>query len=135
MNTEERLENGEHEHPSREQVIAAFRKFIERGITNPDELDLNDPEVIEANRILDGWDADIHKEAKEAGTEEADLEYSLNRSTVLTDAGFSDPEYLDEVAKDWLLENDLARAQGLGLDELAARIQAKIDEINARLEQ
>ena len=33
---------------SREQVISAYKKFVERGITSPDKLDLDDPEVIEA---------------------------------------------------------------------------------------
>jgi hypothetical protein len=120
---------------SRVQAVDNFRKFVERGITNPDDLDLNDPEVIEANRILDIWDAEQRKLADDAGTLAARLEYNLSRSTILVDAGFSDPDYLDEVANDWLGGNDLADAQEAGLTEIAELIQARIDEINNRLNQ
>jgi hypothetical protein len=123
------------EHFSRVQAVDNFRKFVERGITNPDDLDLNDPEVIEANRILDIWDAEQRKLADDAGTLAARLEYNLSRSTILVDAGFSDPDYLDEVANDWLGGNDLADAQEAGLTEIAEMIQARIDEINNRLNQ
>jgi hypothetical protein len=123
------------EHFSRVQAVDNFRKFVERGITNPDDLDLNDPEVIEANRILDIWDAEQRKLADDAGTLAARLEYNLSRSTILVDAGFSDPDYLDEVANDWLGGNDLADAQEAGLTEIAELIQARIDEINNRLNQ
>jgi hypothetical protein len=120
---------------SRVQAVDNFRKFVERGITNPDDLDLNDPEVIEANRILDIWDAEQRKLADDAGTLAARLEYNLSRSTILVDAGFSDPDYLDEVANDWLGGNDLADAQEAGLTEIAEMIQTRIDEINNRLNQ
>jgi hypothetical protein len=120
---------------SRVQAVDNFRKFVERGITNPDDLDLNDPEVIEANRILDIWDAEQRKLADDAGTLAARLEYNLSRSTILVDAGFSDPDYLDEVANDWLGGNDLADAQEAGLTEIAELIQTRIDEINNRLNQ
>jgi len=121
------------QHHSREQVVEAFRKFPEQGITNPDDLDLDDPEVIEANRLLDAWDAEQKKIAFEAGTTEADLGYALDRSTILLDAGFSNPDYLDKVANDWLRDNDLQKAQEAGLSEMSAKIQAKIDEINSKL--
>ena len=121
-------------HYTKDQVIAAFRGFIDRGLTNPDDLDPDDPEVIEANHILDAWNAQLQKDAQEAGTPEADLEYALNRSTIMVDAGFSDPEYLDEVANDWLGGNNLPEAEEKGFTELAAKIRAKIDEINKQVE-
>jgi hypothetical protein len=128
--------SSEPEHFSRVQVIDGFRGFVERGITNPDDLDLNDPEVIEANRILDIWDAEQRKLVEEAENRlAAELEYNLSRSTMLVDAGFSDPDYLDEVANDWLGGNDLPDAQAAGLTEVADKIQARIDEINNRLNQ
>jgi hypothetical protein len=133
MNTPNHLSSPEESPVTREQVISAFKPFIERGITNPDDLELDDPEVIEANRLLDVWDAEQRKISDAAGTVEADLEYALNRSIILLDAGFSDPVYLEEVANDWLLENDLPRAQQAGLTEMAGKIQAKIDEINGLL--
>ena len=40
---------------SKEQAIEAYKNFVERGITSPDALDLDDPEVIEANSLFDKW--------------------------------------------------------------------------------
>lgn len=121
------------EHSQRDQVISAFRKFVDQGIKSPDDLDLDNPEVIEANRILDNWNANRVEEAESSGTQEARLEYSLDRSTVLIDAGFSDEDYLDEVANDWLLQNDLPEAEAAGLSEIAAKIRARADEINKQI--
>lgn len=39
----------------REQIVQAFQKFVVNGITRPDDLSLNDPEVIQANNLLDKW--------------------------------------------------------------------------------
>jgi vacuolar-type H+-ATPase subunit I/STV1 len=125
----------EPEHYAREQVIATFRQFVERGITNPDDLDLNDPEVIEAKQILNSWEAEQQEIVKEAGTKAAELEYNFSRTVIFVDAGFSDPLYLEDVANDMLDTVDLPEAQEAGLEELATRIQAKIDEINAQLDQ
>ena len=117
---------------TREQVIEALRKFPQRGIHSPDDLPEADPEVIEANNILDAWTKQAQDEAKRKGTSEANLEFSLNRSTIFVDAGFTDPDYLDEVANDWLAQ-DLQEAEDLGLTEIAAKIQAKIEEIESKL--
>ena len=38
---------------SREQALASYKKFVDRGITSPDALDLADPEVIEANKMFE----------------------------------------------------------------------------------
>jgi hypothetical protein len=117
---------------SREQVLGAFRKFIEAGYTHPDNLPLDDPEVAEANRNLDAWGDRAEHQAQQNPAPDAMAEYGLSRTTALVDAGFSDPDYLDEVANDLLVES-LAEAEEAGLTEAAAHIQAKIDEINARL--
>lgn len=119
---------------SREQVIEAFRKFPEKGVTSPDDLSSTDPEVIEANNILDTWTQQEQDEANRKGTPEAQLEFSLSRSTIFIDAGFSDPDYLDEVANDWLTQ-DLQKAEDIGLGGIASKIQAKIDKIEAKLTQ
>lgn len=117
---------------NREQVIAAFKKFPQRGIDNPDDLPKADPEVIEANNILDAWTQQAQNEAKRLATPADNLKFTLDRSTIFVDAGFSDPDYLDEVANDWLAQ-DLREAEDEGLTEIASRIQAKIDEIEAKL--
>lgn len=117
---------------TREQVIDAFRKFPRKGITNPDDLPLDDSEVINANALLQVWDNQQKATAQRLGTPEANLEYTLSRSTIYVDAGFSDPDYLDEVANDWLPQ-DLQEAEDAGLTETARKIKAKIDEIETKL--
>ena len=117
---------------NREQVIEVFRRFVDKGIPSPDDLDLSNPEVIAANQILDSWSAQEEAEAKKSGTRDAKLQYELDRSTILVDAGFLDPDYLDEVANDWLAQ-DLQVAEDEGLTDMATKIQTKIDEINAIL--
>lgn len=116
----------------RNQVLLAFKKFVEHGTTNPDDLPLDDPQVIEANAILDSWSAAAEQRAQQSSTPEALLEYSLLRSTIYVDAGFTDPTYLDEVANDWLAQ-DLQEAADAGLTAMADRIRSKIDAINTKL--
>jgi len=118
---------------TREQVVEAFRKFPARGIANPDDLPLDDSEVISANALLQVWDNQQKAEVQRLGIPEANLEYTLSRSTIYVDAGFSDPDYLDEVANDWLAQ-DLQKAKDAGLTEMAQRIRAKIDEIETKRE-
>jgi hypothetical protein len=117
---------------NRDQVLAAFKKFVDRGIASPDDLPLDDPEVVSANAVLDSWGAEAQRRAEQNPASDANLEYSLSRSTVHVDAGFDDPDYLEEVANDWLA-NDLQEAEEAGLTAIAGRIKSKIDEINARL--
>lgn len=128
----ENISSPEEPHYTREQVVDAFRKFPARGIASPDVLPLNDTEVISANALLQVWDNQYKAEVKKLGTPEADLEYRLSRSTIYVDAGFSDPDYLDEVTHDWLAQ-DLQEAIDAGLTELARKIQSKIDEIETKL--
>lgn len=119
---------------SREQVVDAFRKFPGRGFTSPDDLPLDDADVISAYALLQVWDNQQGICVKRLGTLESELRHELERSTIYIDAGFSDPDYLDEVANDWLAQ-DLQRAEDAGLTEIASKIQVKIDEINAKIPQ
>ncbi len=115
----------------REQVVETLRKLAEKGFTHPDDLPADDSEVAFANELLDGWTQQQEALAKQKGTKEADLEFSLDRSTIFVDAGFSHPDYLDEVANDWLAQ-DLQTAEDFGLSKTAAKIQAKIKEIETK---
>lgn len=117
---------------NREQVIGAFRKFPQRGINNPEDLSESDPEVIGANNILDAWTRQAQDRTQKLATPAANLEFTFDRSTIFVDAGFSDPDYLDEVAHDWLAQ-DLQEAEDQGLADMASKIQAKIAEIEAKL--
>lgn len=118
----------------REQVVDAFKAFTKKGFTNPDDLPLDDTDVISANALLQVWSNQRQLEARRIGTLKAELEFTLERTTIYFDAGFSDPPYLDEVAHDWLAQ-DLQAAEDAGLNDVATRIQAKIDEIEAKLKQ
>ena len=121
-------------HFSRDQVVETFRKFVKRGISNPDDLPLDDPEVEAANAALYAWSADAQKRASQNPAPDAALDYSLSMSTIYVDAGFDDPDYLEEVAGD-MLDQDLQSAQDEGLTAITERIQSKINEINARLNE
>lgn len=119
--------------PNREEVIEVLRKFSDRGVGDPAALDLSDVEVIEAHQIYDLWRNEGQQRANESTLPGAKLEWSLTLTTVYVDAGFHDPDYLEEVADDWLGGNDLADAEELGLDEVADKIRAKIAEIDKLL--
>ena len=86
---------------TREEVINAFRKFVERGITRPDSLDSDDPEVKIAFELFEAWQA--QEDAKVARIEDLEyreeLEYRLElmKTMFFVEAGFDDPDYLDEV--------------------------------------
>jgi len=122
----------ENQIPTREQVVEGFKKFVAQGVTNPDDLPLTDPEVIKANNTFYTWVNHEQARATENPDPAAYLEFSLSSSTVYTDAGFSDPDYIDVVANDWLIQ-DLDRAEADGLTGVAAKIQAKIDELDEKL--
>jgi len=109
----------------KEDVIAAFKKFVDRGITSPDSLDLNDPEVIEANRLLDSW-----WEKEEKSVPEGDKIANHVRTMIMVDAGFSDSNYLLDVL-DWL-NQDLENAEETDL-ETADKIREAIARVRALL--
>lgn len=117
---------------TREEVVEAFKPFLQRGISNPDDLPRNDPEFTTAHDLHETWILQQKEKARKSGTLAAQLEYALSSSTVFIDAGFSDPDYLDEVANDWLAQ-DLQSAEDAGLIDISSRIKAKIEEIEAKI--
>ncbi|MEK7669212.1 MAG: hypothetical protein AAB350_01285 [Patescibacteria group bacterium] len=80
---------------TREIALGVARKFSERGITSPDNLDLNDPEVKEANRLFNEWR--MAEEARVKGDIEAEHKLNLELTMFYVDAGFTDPNYLGDV--------------------------------------
>jgi hypothetical protein len=88
---------------TREEAMAAYRKFIERGVTNPDDLDREDPEVKQADELFYAWVS--QEDARSQGDEELQHRANLTKSMFYVDVGFNDPEYLDEVLRDWLLQD------------------------------
>ncbi len=87
---------------TREAVIEAYKPFIEQGITTPDNLDLNNPEVKAANELFDKWREQLDHNAE--GNEEAELRANLDKTMFYVDAGFKDPIYLEEVWE-WLADD------------------------------
>lgn len=80
---------------SKSQILDTYRKFIGRGITNPDSLDLNDPEVIKVNDLFEKWIA-----SHDANDERVNFE----KTKFYIDAGFTDPNYLKDVLG-WLIQD------------------------------
>ena len=102
--------------PSLESMaIAAFRIFAERGVTRPEELDYTDSATQEAEAIVEQW---VTQNPEEAQTSLRDMIYIR--------AGFHDPDYLDEVKNDWLVQ-DLDKFSNK--PNLVSQIEAARDEI------
>ncbi|MEK9157916.1 MAG: hypothetical protein AAB638_01895, partial [Patescibacteria group bacterium] len=66
-------------------------------VTSPDDLDLNDTEVIEANKLFVEW-------AKPDTPEGDSGRHNFEKTKFYVDVGFTDPEYLKDVLE-WLRED------------------------------
>ena len=102
------------------------------GTTHPGDLPSDDPRVRAIYVPYDSWIRVQTAQALRVGTPEAHLEMSLKVTPFLVDAGFTDPEYVEEVANDFLAQ-DLAQAEELGLGDLAERIRIKQAELLSKL--
>ena len=87
---------------TREQVIGVYRKFVERGIDNPDDLDLDDAKVIEANDLFEKWME--QGDADSEGDEDREGRVNFERTMLYVDAGFINPNYLKDVLG-WLSQD------------------------------
>ena len=76
---------------SKDTVIAAYRKLVERGFKTPHGLDPEDPDVIEAERLFDAWDEQESQDPNKYHR------HNFEKTKLFVDAGFDDPEYLDEI--------------------------------------
>ncbi|NTW15468.1 MAG: hypothetical protein HGA38_03790 [Candidatus Moranbacteria bacterium] len=95
---------------TKEDVINIYRKFVDRGIKDPVYLDSKDPEVQEAHELFYKYLDQL--DALAQGDEEAELRNNVFKTLLYVDAGFDDPEYLEEVLYDWLVQ-DAERAEKL----------------------
>jgi|GEM_PF-935968 len=86
---------------TREEVIEGYKKFVAQGITNPDDLDLDDQEVKKAHDLYYKWQE--QEKAQAHGDEELTHRIGLTIDMLYVDAGFNDPEYLNEVLAEWLV--------------------------------
>jgi len=117
---------------SREQIVATLSEFASIGNGDPDSLDSTDPRIVRADTAFVDWVHQERSKAREIGTLEAELLTTLSISTVYIDAGFTNPDYLDEVINDWLVQDE-QRATDAGLIGTAEKIQHKRLEFNSNI--
>ena len=110
----------------REQLLGRLTVLADKypGI-DPAELPDDDPEVAATLYKFDEW----RRSYLQIGSSEERLTRQVTVTTMYFEAGFHNPEYLDEVANDWLVQ-DLDHAETAGFDALAMAIKHKIFEIN-----
>lgn len=89
---------------TREEVVNAYSVFVKQGIEHPDDLDLEDPEVKMANELFNRWQE--QEDARVGGNEELAYRTDLAKTMLFVDAGFTDPDYLDEILSDYLVQMD-----------------------------
>jgi hypothetical protein len=89
---------------TRDKALGAYRRFAERGIANPDELDLRDAEVQEANEFFDQWQSQRDVAVRGSGDEARRANFEKTKFYI--DAGFTDPAYLRDVLERFTLEAD-----------------------------
>ncbi len=107
----------------KEQLVALYQKFITQGITNPDSLDLDDPEVKEANDLYFKWINQLDEEAK---TDELKQRINFEKTMFYIDAGFTDPSYVEEILDDFA-EQDIDNVEEK-YPALALQMKAKVAE-------
>jgi len=81
---------------TRDEVIKTYSKFIKQGITNPDDLDLEDDQVKQANELFYKW-----------GEQESTS--GLAKTMFYVDAGFTNPMYLERIRS--ILRQDKYKAE------------------------
>jgi hypothetical protein len=86
---------------SRDQVLDAFKKLTGKG-TDPADLDENDPEVAEANKLFDRWS--VQQEDKTKSDDDERNRHNFEKTMLYVDAGFHDPEYLKDVLG-WIFQD------------------------------
>ncbi len=120
---------------SKQEVIDAYKKFIDQGIVSPDDLDLSDPEVIEADNLYRRWVEQRQRMSK--GNKQAEHEFNFEQTAFYFDAGFRDPNYLNEVLS-WLFldSDDIGKdANDPTITNLRGRYAKKMIEIRAVLKK
>lgn len=121
----------------RRELVNLFAKLRqEKGAKHPDEHEFNDdPKVIKANDKFFAWVKQEDAKADKAGTQKAHFENLLSKDLFYVDAGFDDPDYLDEVASEFLSQ-DLDDAESVtdeDLSEIIAKFRNKIDELKSKI--
>ncbi len=109
-----------------------FRELVEKGVKNPFDV-LYSEKDDEAKRVTALYDSWIRREHAEATLDE-EVREALLDNTVMYEAGFTDPDLLDEIAGDWLM-NTLSAANDAHRRDLAQLVQSKINEIQRTIQE
>lgn len=117
---------------SRDEVVQSLHEIAQRGVLHPDELDPSDPDVARAHELLFLYTQQENDRVKRLGTMAALCLSIFEETTLEVDAGFTHPQYVEEVANDWLVQDE-ETALSYGLFELADKIRRKRDELNKHL--
>ena len=87
---------------TREQVIAAYKPFAEKGLGDPAEIGSDNPDAKEARDLEGKWMTQGDLEAE--GDEEKYHRHNHAKTMLWVDAGFTGLSYLMDV-HDWLLQD------------------------------
>jgi hypothetical protein len=87
---------------SYEEVLKAFRKLSSKA-TDPQDLDIGDAEVKQANKLFNDWSR--QQELKTKDNYDDYMRFSLLQNMLFIEAGFHGRDYLEDV-KSWLYVND-----------------------------
>ncbi len=123
----EHLPTPESSDPLCDAALKACVPFIEKGLRTPDAIPLDDS----AHKLFNEWKEALDQKAE--GNPVAQLKADIAASMFYIEAGFTDPEYAEEVDS-WLME-DYERIKNLpeGADksELIEHIQAARAKVKA----
>ena len=114
---------------TRDEVVEILKEFSSLCDGHPDNLDSNDPRIAQSESAVLAWIEQEQVIANKTGTLEAELSMNLTVSTIYIDAGYHNQDYLDEIANDWLVQDE-ETAIGAGLTKLAETIREKREKIN-----
>lgn len=116
----------------RGKVVAAFTALAEQyPESDPADLPMEQLQTAEAYRMFDAW---RQQEAQRAAADgiESTLRCSYLSTILFVEAGFHNPDYVECVANDWLIQ-DLEKADEAQAYSLALEIMIKIYELNKTL--
>jgi hypothetical protein len=118
---------------TREQLIAAYKPFVERGVQNPFAIFDQDDETKRLSSLDTAYHVAQAEKSKTLSPEER-IKAEIAGTTVFVDAGFTDIDLLDEIARDWLV-NVLSDADALGDQALVSEVKDKIKEVELRIQE
>lgn len=84
---------------TKEAALFGYKKFVDAGATNPADVPTDAPE----HELFYEWQKQL--DARAGDDEEKQKQASIEKTMFYIDAGFNDPDYLDEVLNDWLAQD------------------------------